>query len=133
MAFVRHLPQHRVDEASHAGSPDPAAEGDGSVDRGMGRNPPEKEELIGSKTEDLQEVGAHAAGSLLEVRGERRIEGITMAQYAGGDLVSEAAIHFRELGQRALTREVEGDSALQIVENAPGGGARGEAGSCHRP
>ena len=133
MAFVRDLSKDRVDEASHAGAPDPAAEGDRGVDRGMGRNPLEKEELIGSKTEDLQEVAAHAAGSLLEVGGERRIEGITMPQHAGGDLVSEAAIYFGELGQGALAREVEGDSALQIVEDAPGGGTRGEAGSYHRP
>jgi hypothetical protein len=48
-----------------------------------------------------------------------------VTQHAGRDLVCQTAIGLAELRERALASQLKGNAAVQVVENAPGGGARG--------
>jgi hypothetical protein len=48
-----------------------------------------------------------------------------VTQHAGRDLVGQAAIGLAQLGEGALASQLKGNAAVQVVQNAPGGGARG--------
>jgi len=123
-SFFRDPAQDCIHESRRAGSRNLARQRYGRRDRGVGRNPVERGELVGAEAKDVANPCGDALPSVADERSNRGVKDTCGPQGARRELVGESPVCVRQSRERVVECEIEGAAPVYQLEQAPGGAPR---------